>query len=50
MKQSGITHVKTVPYHLASNGLAEYAVKIFKSTLKKLNTGSLQSRVNDFLF
>ena len=30
--------------------LAERAVKTFKSTLKKLNTGSLQSQVNDFLF
>ena len=33
-----------------SNGLTEQAVKIFKSALKKLNTGTLQSRVNDSLF
>ena len=40
-KQNGITYIKTVPYHSASNGLAEWAVKNFKSALKKLNTGSL---------
>ena len=43
MKQNGISYVKTVPYHPASNGLAEHAVKAFKSALKKLNTDSLQS-------
>ena len=45
-----VVHISMVPYHPASNGLAERAVKTFKSTLKKLNTGSLQSQVNDFLF
>ena len=50
MKQNGINHVETVPCHPASNGLAEQAVKTFKSALKKLNTSTLQSRVNDFLF
>ena len=50
MKQNGINHVKTVPYHPTSNGLAERGVKTFKSALKKLSSGSLQARVNDFLF
>ena len=48
MKQNGINHVKTVPHRSASNGLAKWAVKTYKSALKKLNTGSLQSEVNDF--
>ena len=50
MKQNGINHVKTVPYHPASNDLAERGVKTFKSALMKLSSGSLQARVNDFLF
>ena len=50
MKQNGINHVKAVPYHPASNGLAEHAAKTFKLALKKLDTGSLQSLISSFLF
>ena len=35
MKANGIKHVKSVPYHPASNGLTQRAVQTFKSTLKK---------------
>ena len=34
MKQNGINHAKIVPYQMG------YAVKTFKSALKKLDTGS----------
>ena len=44
VKANGIQYVKTVPYHPASNGLAE------RACLKKLSHGSLQDQVNSFLF
>ena len=50
LKSNGIRHVRTVPYHLASNGMAEPAVQSFKMGMKKLTTGSLEARVARFLF
>ena len=50
IKVNGIRHLNSVPYHLASNGLAERAVQTFKAAMKKLNTGSLEDRVMKFLF
>ena len=50
VKANGIQHVKTVQYHPASNGLAERAIQTFKTCMKKLSKGSLQDRVNIFLF
>ena len=50
VKANGIQYVKTVPYHPASNGLAERVVRTFKACMKKLSKGSLQDRVNSFLF
>ena len=46
MKQNGIQHVTTPPYHPASNGLAERYVQVFKDDMRKL-TG--ESRVARFL-
>ena len=39
-KQNGIHHVTSVPYHPASNGLAEKAVQTFKNFMKKSINGS----------
>ena len=36
MAQNGIRHIKITPYHLSSNGLAEWAVQVFKDAMKKL--------------
>ena len=45
---NGIQHLTS--YHPASNGLAERAVQTFKNAMKKLSGGSVQDRVNRFLF
>ena len=50
IKANGIRHVTSVPYHPASNVLAERAVQTFKCAMKKLTKGSLEDRVMKFLF
>ena len=50
IKANGIRHVTSVPYHPASNGLAETAVQTFKCAMKKLTKGSLEGKVMKFLF
>ena len=50
MTYNGITHVKSSPYHPSINGLAERAVQTFKTGLKKLTEGTLESKLSHFLF
>ena len=50
LKQNGIKQTTSAPYHPASNGLAERAVKIFKTGIKKMTEGSLKQKLSRFLF
>lgn len=50
LKQNGIKHTTSAPYHPVSNGLAERAVKIFKDGMKKMTEGSLRQKLARFLF
>ncbi|XP_039465072.1 uncharacterized protein K02A2.6-like [Oreochromis aureus] len=50
MKQNGIDHVRSAPFHSSSNGLAERAVQTFKEGMKKVKGDTLQTRLSRFLF
>ena len=48
-KQNSIRHVRSAPYHPASNGLVERAVQTFKDFMKKMKDGSVEVNVSRFL-
>ena len=50
LHRNGIQHKTTDPYHQASNGLAEWAVQIFKKGIRKMQTGTLQDKITLFPF
>lgn len=50
MQENGIHHIKSAPYHPATNGLAERFVQTMKQALKASHsTRSLNQRLNAFL-
>ncbi|XP_018399901.1 PREDICTED: uncharacterized protein K02A2.6-like [Cyphomyrmex costatus] len=52
LKNNGIYHKRTAPYHPATNGLAERFVQTLKQAFRKLNTsdGNIKSNLQKFLF
>lgn len=50
LTSNGIRHVAGAPFHPSTNGLAEKAVQIVKSGLRKVKGSSLQERLDKFLF
>ncbi|XP_038635087.1 uncharacterized protein K02A2.6-like, partial [Scyliorhinus canicula] len=50
LKENGVRHIKTAPYHPATNDLAERAVQTLKAGLKKQLAASKDTKLSRWLF
>ena len=50
LRKNGVMHITSAPYHPASNGLAERAVRIIKEGLRKMKVGMISDKIARLLF
>ena len=50
LQRNGVRHVRTPPYHPASNGLVERAVQSFTEGMKRIRDGSINTRLARYFF
>lgn len=46
VKRNGIRHIRTAPFHPASNGLAKRAVQTLKNGLKKMSGANVETNLS----